>query len=248
MNTSAIWAALRRWWRPSMEESPAKIADDTKITGEAAVRRVLERLARNGVLLTLHSDEGAFDQVARLTGCSPQGVTLQLQPGEDKGLDSVPLALNATACTELGVLLFSLHKLELDAEGLLHAPWPQQLVQVQSRRHFRVTGLNGQHFHAELVLPEEGRVPRLRNLSEEGLAFDKAGPGVPYGTLIHNATLKLDGARIEVPVMQVMYCREFGDYCAVGAHFEIVVADEARLLRRWIAAAQAAMLMAHTAK
>ena len=248
MNSSAVWEALCRLWQPSTEKNPSKTSDDTRIAGEAAVRRVLERLLRDGVLLNLQSDDAVFDHVVRVASGSPEGISLQALPGEEISPASVPLAANATACTELGVLLFSLNGLSLDMEGLLHAAWPKQIIHVQSRRHFRVTGLNGQRFHADLLLPEQGRVPRLRNLSEEGVAFDKAGPGVSYGTLIHNAKLELDGVELDVPVMQVMYCREFGDYCAIGAHFEVVVADEARLLRRWIAAAQAAMLTAHTGK
>jgi hypothetical protein len=85
---------------------------------------------------------------------------------------------------------------------------------------------------------------RVRNLSEEGVAFEAPGPGVPYNTLFHDAALQLDGKSIKVPVLQVMYCRAYGEHCTVGAHFEIVVADEARHLRRWIAAAQSAMLAA----
>jgi hypothetical protein len=241
MTSSAVWTALSRLLKPS-RKAPVRAVDDTKITGDLAVRRTLERLERAGTVMSLQSDDGTFDHVGKLLSVNASEVRLQLLPREGHVLDKMPAGVNVTASTDMGVLLFALHGAALEAAGLVLAPPPLQIVQVQSRRHFRVTGLNGPNFRAELVLPGIGKAQRLRNLSEEGVAFEAPVPGVPYGTLIHDAVLQLDGEPIQVPALQVMYCRDYGGYCAVGAHFEIVVADDVRLLRRWIAGAQSAML------
>lgn len=222
---------------------PAAGADEGHITGDTAIRRIFERLARANTLMSLRGDDGDFDALAKLLSAGHAGLTLQLHARDGVLPDALPSFVKATLCCDMGVLLFALSGARLDRHsGAVHVPYPREIEQVQSRRHFRVTALNGSRYRAELLLPELGRVPRVRNLSEEGVAFEAPPPAVPKGTLFHNVVLELDGEPLDVPVLQVVHCRDYGDYCTVGAHFEIVVADEARQLRRWIAAAQSGML------
>ncbi|MDZ5460975.1 PilZ domain-containing protein [Azohydromonas lata] len=244
MNTNTVWTALRRLWQPS-SLAPAGIAvDDAHITGDTPIRRIFERLSRANTLMSLRSEDGDFDALAKLLSAGRTGLTLQLHAREGVPVDAIPPVLKATLCCDMGVLLFALSGARLDRHsGAVHVPYPRDIEQVQSRRHFRVTALNGSQYRAELLLPGLGRVPRVRNLSEEGVSFEaNNAPALAQGTLFHNVILELDGEPLEVPVLQVVHCRDYGDYCTVGAHFEIVVADEARQLRRWIAAAQSGML------
>lgn len=251
MNTSAVWTALRRLWEPA-RAVPVRTVDETTIRGEAAVQRALQRLARAGGTVSLQSEDAAFDHGARLLGEVENGLALRLLQGDVPWPREMPETLNVTACSEQGVLMFALNPVAYRGQGRLRAPLPAQLILVQSRRHFRVSGLNGHQFHARLVLPDDGRedrdnrVLRLRNLSEEGVAFEMVGPGVPSGEIYRDVSLRLDGMVIVVPEMKVVYCRMHGEQqWTVGAHFERIGAEESRFLRRWIAAAQASMASAH---
>lgn len=242
MNTSAVWTALRRLWQPP-SLAPAESPDEARITGDATIRRIFERLSRSNTLMSLRADEGDFDALAKLLSAGRAGLTVQLHARDGMPVNAMPPVVKATLCCDMGVLLFSLSGARLDRHsGAVHLAYPLDIEQVQSRRHFRVTALNGSKFRAELLLPGLGRVPRVRNLSEEGVAFEANPPALPQGTLFHNVILELDGEPLDVPVLQVVHCRDYGDYCTIGARFESVVADEARLLRRWIAAAQSEML------
>lgn len=240
MNTSAVWAALRRLWEPA-PQVPVGMVDEDTIQGEAAVRRTLQRLAHAGSVVSLQDEEGAFDHPARLVGDQEDGVTLQLPASESAALRTMPPLLHATACSDTGVLLFSLVDVVQHGQRL-RAPLPAQILHVQSRRHFRVSGLNGPSYRAALELPQLSQAPRLRNLSEEGVAFELAGPGVGAGTVFHDALLRLDNEAIAVPVLKVVYSRMHGEQqCTLGAHFDRIDAEQARRLRRWIAAAQASL-------
>jgi hypothetical protein len=241
MSTNAVLTTLFRLWQPP--NVPARMVDDSKITSEIAIRRIFERLARSTTLMSLRSDNGDFDGLAKLLSTGHAGLTLQLQARNGALPDCMPPVVHATLCCDMGVLLFALAGARLDRHSAaVHAPYPQQIEQVQARRHYRVTALNGTKFRAELLVPGLGKVPRVRNLSEEGVSFEASAPGLPHGTLFHNVVLELDGEPIDVPVLQVVHCRDYGDHCTIGAHFEIVKADEARQLRRWIVAAQSGML------
>lgn len=245
MNTRAVWDAVRRLWEPP-PEVPVRTVNETVIRGEASLQRTLQRLSRASGVLSLQSEDGAFDRAARLVEVSEAGLALQLQAVDGAAPGEVPGTLNVTACAEQGVLLFSVHEVVHRGQDRLQALLPQQIIQVQSRRHYRVTGLNGPRLRAELLLPGELRVLRLRNLSEEGVAYEMSGMGVPSGTVYADVRLRLDDKAISVPAMTVIYCRMHRELqCTVGAHFEGIGAEEARLLRRWIAAAQAAMASAY---
>jgi hypothetical protein len=76
----------------------------------------------------------------------------------------------------------------------------------------------------------------------DGVAFELAGRGVGAGTVLRDALLRLDGVDVAVPELKVVYSRMHGEQqCTLGAHFERIGAEEARLLRRWIAAVQASL-------
>lgn len=241
MNTNDVWAALRRLWAPP-PQAPVDVVEEDTIRGEAQVRRALQRLARGGCVLSLQDEAGAFDHPAKLVGDQEDGMALLLPAGADDVPGPMPALLHATACSDKGVLLFSLEEVTRHGRRL-QAPLPREIVQVQARRHFRVTGLGGQHGHAVLELPEMGKVPRLRNLSEEGVAFELEQCCLPAGTVVRNAVLRLDDMKIAVPALKVVYCRTHSpQQCTVGAHFEQLDAEAARQLRRWIAAAQAVLM------
>jgi hypothetical protein len=75
------------------------------------------------------------------------------------------------------------------------------------------------------------------------VAFELEDCRLSAGTVVQNALLRLDGVALTVPALKVMYCRTHSAHqCTVGAQFEPLGADEERLLRRWIAAAQAALV------
>jgi hypothetical protein len=240
MNTSEVWAALRRLWEPA-PPAPVGVVDEEPIRSEASVRRTLQRLARAGSVVSLQDEEGTFDHPAKLVGDQEAGVTLLLPAGEDQAPDVLPPLLHATACSDKGVLLFSL--VDVVQHGRrLQAPLPPEILHVQSRRHFRVSAVRGPRYHAALALPQVGQVASLRNLSEEGVAFELDGCGVGAGTVFRDALLRLDGVDIAVPELKVVYSRMHGErQCTVGAHFERIGAEEARQLRRWIAAVQASL-------
>jgi hypothetical protein len=240
MNTMEVWAALRRLWEPAPAAPEGEVEED-KNRDEVLVRRTLQRLARAGSVVSLQDEEGAFDHPAKLLDAQENGVTLLLPVGAGQAPDAMPLRLHATTSSDKGVLLFSL--VDVVQHGRqLHAPLPQAIVQVQSRRHFRVSAINGPRYRAELVLPQMGKVLRLRNLSEEGVGFVFEGSGVGAGTVLHDAVLRLDGVNITVPVLKIMYSRMHSkQQWTLGGHFQRIGAEEARLLRRWIAAVQASL-------
>ena len=124
--------------------------------------------------------------------------------------------------------------------GVLHADWPEQLIQVQSRRHFRLGGLGGRHRRAWLRWTAQGTRLPVRDLSEEGVCLELAGPDLPGPLPLGAAALLLDDEVIDVPSLETVHCMAArnGRPATVGARLLGMRDEQVRALRRWMAVVQ----------
>jgi hypothetical protein len=248
MKRARAWTSL---WAPRLVQ-PTDVADKMVIREPMGIRRLVGDLTRSGRLLSLQTPDGVVARSGTLQVDAAGHLHLILQPDQDGFFDASPVVVNVTASAETGLLLLTLACFTQQAPGRLRCDWPHQLIQVQSRRHFRVKVLAGTKHRATLALPGVERAVRLQDLSEEGVGFLLDGAGVPLGTRYARATLTLGRESITVPCVQVVHSRERAGevHGAVGAQLMDLAAADTRRLRRWIAMVQAEMVwsvpLAHT--
>ena len=237
MKRDRAWMSL---WAPRPVQ-PVDAADEMVIREPARIRRLLGELSHTRKLLSLQTPEGDLARSGLLHVDAEGRLQLIVQPQQVSLFDASPVQVNVTASAEAGLLLFTLGPFTARAPGRLSCNWPQQLIQVQSRRHFRIKVLAGKKHRATLALPGVERALRLQDLSEEGVGFLLDGAGEPLGTCYAGATLTLDKASLTVPWVQLVHCRTLSGEtpCPVGAQLMNLAAEDTRRLRRWIATVQA---------
>ena len=242
MKTVEAWSLLKAFWAPRHIQ-PIEPAEEMVITDALSIRRLIGDLTRTGKLLSLQTSDGAPACAGKLQSDAAGRLLLFVQPQEGGSPGIPPMRVNVTASAESSMLLFTLGPLTQKAAGRLSCAWPQQLVQMQSRRHFRVCGLTGAKHRATLELPGTSSALPLRDLSEEGVGFVLGSCSESGDNRYANAKLTLDEERISVPWVQVVHrrARQQGSQCAVGAQLISLAVEDTRRLRRWIATAQAAM-------
>lgn len=254
MTRASAWAS---WWARTtqpvnvppasvkpVDAPPGDPADEMVISEPLRIRQLIGELTRTGRLLSLQTPDGVVARSRTLQTDAAGRLTLRLLPPDSGRLfDAAPASVNVTASAETGLLLFTLGPLTPQAPGCLSCDWPQQLIQVQSRRHFRARVLTGSQHRATLSLPGAPSALRLQDLSEAGVGLVLDGAGVAPGSRYAGATLSLGREAITVPWVQVVQCRPCAgeDRWAVGAQLMGLAAEDTRRLRRFMATAQAAM-------
>lgn len=222
-------------------EQAASPRDDMVIQSPQAVRRCLNGLTESQRRVVLQGPDGEAAGTARMCSTSAHGLLLTLDQG-DLAITPMP-SLNATVSGRNGLLLFTLRSPCRQPGGLLHSTWPDTIIQVQSRRHFRVS-----HRLDKVWLEWPGRQTRwhLEDISEEGLGLWLE----PGNTLPDNGDqpvlLHLDTLRLPVPALhQVHSAIGNGLRRRVGLRMVGMSGEHLRELRRWLAVHQAAGLARH---
>lgn len=238
MKRAIAWNA---WWA-ARPVQPVALADEMVISEPARIQRLVGELTRTGRLLSLQTPDGAVACSRTLQIDAAGRLALRLiEPNPGVPVDAAPTLVNVTASAEVGLLLFTLGPLVREASGRLSCNWPQRLIQMQSRRHFRSKALAGSRHKATLELSGVPGALRLQDVSEEGVGFLLEGAGVAPGSRCAGARLILDREAITVPWVQVVHCRAVNGqaHSVVGAQLLDLAAEDTRRLRRWIAMVQA---------
>jgi hypothetical protein len=241
-----------RWWLnllrsatvPRHAVAPGGTSDDMVIQDSLQIRRCLNTLSSTQGTVALQRPDGRHVGSGLLRIHGVHGVVVVVLSAELDLSTDAPTSLNATASGERGLLFFTLTELSPLATGLLQAPWPDTLIQVQSRRHFRVGGhMNG----VSMTLPGAAVRLRLRDLSEEGVGLWLDHHDWPHGHSQQPAQLHLGELTLPVPVLQRVHGGPgvwAGAGRPVGARLVGMAEEHVRQLRCWLAAWQAASLRA----
>lgn len=239
---NSLWlVGLVRWLAaPIHVTAPDGAGDDMVIQDALQIRRRLNGLTRSQAKVALQVPDGQHFGTGQLRTSGGQGVEVVAQVGEFGLPIEAPASLNAVASGEGGLLFFTLHGLTLLDNGLLRAAWPDTLIQVQSRRHVRVSGrMDG----LSMTLPgAQTRVP-LRDLSEDGvgLLLDHNDWPIPSGP--HPAQLHLGDLTLPVPTLQPVHGGPgvwAGSGRPAGARLVGMADEHVQQLRGWLSARQAA--------
>lgn len=243
MKAPAAWLRLVGAWglHHVVPPTPAAAIEDIVITQALQIRRTLAEVARLQRPVALQAADGHFLASAELDVGGSHDLLLRLNHPALPPDTPLQWPLNAAASGPRGMAMFTLRSGELGAHGVLQARWPEQVIQVQSRRHFRLAGLGGTRRRAWLRRPGSGMRLPLRDLSEEGVGAELASQDWLWPDNPGPADLHLDDGVIPVPVLQVVHSRagRAGNAGAFGARLLGIQAEHLRTLRRWIAAAQA---------
>jgi hypothetical protein len=221
------------------EQSPGP-RDDMVIQAPHAVRRCLDGLMGSQFSVVLQGLDGEAAGTARMRSTGSQGLLLALDQGE---LSITPMpSLNATISGNRGLLLFTLRSPSCQPSGLLQAPWPDTIIQVQSRRHFRVSHRLDK---AWLGWPGAQTHWRVHDISEEGLGIWLEPGGALPDHSDQPALLHLDDMSLPVPALHPVHgstSERLGVRRRVGLRMVGINGEHLRQLRRWLAAHQAAGL------
>jgi hypothetical protein len=245
MRPGSLWWQLRSAWQPRLV-IPKSPADEMVLSTPIKVQGLLKELVRLRRPVALQAADGRFVASGPLQIDSVRGISIQLgsEVSTEQGAQW-PWPLNATASSPNGLMLFTLAKGELGPGGLIRAPWPTQLIQMQSRRHFRLAALGGVKRRVWLRL-ESGH-PRLavRDVSEEGLCVEVSGDFWASPGTVFAAELELGDDRLPIPAVEVVHARSrnTGEPAWLGARFLHMGEEQLRALRRWLVAAQASSLL-----
>ena len=224
---------------PKHVVSPDGGADDEVIRDALQVWRALAALSRNRAVLTLQSPDGLHLGAAVLRTPDVRSVTLEWQTGEPGLSREMHSSLNAIASGERGLLFFTLHQLVPLANGLLQAGRPDTLIQMQSRRHFRISVRTDGLF---LTQPGVPRRSHLRDISEEGVGLLLGAGDWPTEGMLRSAVLHLGELTLPVPTLQWVHCSSTvgaGSGQSAGARLGGMSPEHVRQLRCWLAARQA---------
>jgi len=241
---SGRWLASLLGWlaTPSHFVSPECGREDGVIQDALHIHRALHALSRHQTRLTLQAPDGRHVGTAVLRTAATGEVVLAWQAGESGPRGDMPSSLNAVASGQRGLLFFTLRDVTPLAAGLLQSRWPDTLIQVQSRRHFRVQERMNGIFLTLAGAP--GRV-RLRDLSEEGVGVTLEHGETTPGSNPQVALLHLGDLTLPVPALQWVGSgprRGAGSGRSAGARLGGMSAEHVRQLRCWLAARQAASL------
>jgi hypothetical protein len=240
MKHQGLWSGLQGLWQPHHVVPPSP-ADELVVTNALQVRRTLGELARLQTPVALQAADGRFMGGGVLDIDGALGVRVHVRSLEGGPFETVPWPVNATASGSRGLVLFTLHPRAPGTPRLLFADWPEQLIHLQSRRHFRLTAPGGKRRRAWLSRPGAAANVPVHDLSEEGVGVEVAAHGWPAGGYSGQALLHLDEEVIPVPLLEVVHSRPraAGHLGIVGARMLGMGEEQLRVLRRWIAAVQA---------
>lgn len=227
---------------PKHVVSPDGGAGDEVVRDALQIRRALTALARNRTVVTLQSPDGLHLGAAVLRTPDVLAVKLDWQSDQPGRPGEMPPSLNVIASGERGLLFFTLHGLMPLAVGLLQANWPETVIQMQSRRHFRVGVRMDGLF---ITQPGVARRSALRDISEEGVGLLLDPDDWPTESAHRTAVLHLGELTLPVPVLQWVHSGSSsgaGSGRSAGARLGGMSQEHVRQLRCWLAARQAASL------
>jgi hypothetical protein len=213
-------------------------ADDGVVRDALQIGRALTELSRHRVLLTLQSPDGRHFGTAVLRSTGVLGLALDWRAENLERSGGLPQSLGAMASGDRGLLFFTLHGLLARAGAQLQARWPDTLIQVQSRRHYRVgCRMDGPY----ITQPGTPFRHLVRDISEEGIGLQVEPSAWPHARTHQSAMLQLGDLMLPVPALQwVHHGSDAGAGRSAGARLGGMASEHVRQLRRWLAARQAA--------
>ena len=235
-----LWGLLRHSSAPNHVVPPDGAADEGVVQDARQIRRALTALSRHRVLLTLQSPDGRHFGTAVLGTTGTQDLVLDWRAGNRDPSGGLPPSLSAMASGDRGLLFFTLHGLAARAGAQLQARWPDTLIQVQSRRHYRVgCRMDG------LFITQPGTPFRhlVCDISEEGVGLLLEPSAWPHSRMNQSAMLQLGNLMLPVPALQWVHHglgAGAGAGRSAGARLGGMAPEHVRQLRRWLAARQAA--------
>ena len=235
------WARLHRLWQPRHVVAPTP-AEELLVTSPLQIRHTLGELARLQNPVALQAADGQFMSGGVLAVEGALGVVVSLRQAEAQQAGAGRWPVNVTTSGVRGLVLFTLRPRAPEEAGLLRAAWPEQLIHVQSRRHFRLTALSGRRRRAWLSRPAAADRLPVHDLSEEGVGVEVPANHWPQCSQPGQALLHLDDELLPVPLLEVVHTRAAakGGLGIVGARMLGLGEEQLRVLRRWIASMQAA--------
>jgi hypothetical protein len=125
---------------------------------------------------------------------------------------------------------------------LWRAPFPKELLCVQSRAYRRVHVPSSMGHQARLAAPGVFQDARVLDLAEEGAGLQVAEPGVEQA-MSKGGILTLDGLELRVPNIRVVHQLQRGDgQTRLGVALHGMLEADRRALRRWLNAAEVTSL------
>lgn len=207
------------------------------------VRRTLNELAARRAPLTLHAGDGTFIGTAELLGLGVKHIALDLHTTLQDVLADYPPPWSATCTSQHGMVQFMVPGPALRQGDHLQLPWPLSLSHQTTRRHGRLQVTAALHGKVEIVRPADGGRWAVDNLSEEGAGLLLQGHHGPDSGHMMPVDLMLDGERLPVAQMQLVYRASAGASSPgkrlAGFRLLGMTATHQASLREWLAAAAA---------
>lgn len=240
---------LNRFWQGVQSmlcESPVACAApaplplcDLAVTEAERVLELLRLLESDRGALSLQSNEGHGFGRAQVFAVTKSQVTLRCGMAQGQVAER---CVNVVGSSSRGAVMFTLRLVPTSLGDLWRAPLPDEVLCVQSRQHRRVEVVRSLGHEAKLLTAQPGVVRQVLDLSESGAALDLIGP--PQSLLTQGeAVLVLDGMRIQVPRLEVVHSRALANgHVRTGVRLADLPSEEARQLRRWLNAAETALL------
>ncbi|MDC8772972.1 PilZ domain-containing protein [Roseateles albus] len=259
MKLSNTIRCLRQLWQSQQDSSPPIPAEELLLRDGGQIRQLLNGLARSRRGVVLQAPDGSLMATGDLQTYGEQGLAVRihedcLMSPSGQTRDS-PLScalagrgmVNISAASESGVLMFSLHGARLLGNWLVAAQLPTELIRMQSRRHFRLSGRAGQLQNASISWPGSPRPLALQDLSEEGAGLVLMAREWKGASQLKQVTLVLGQDALPVPLLQVVHERPLlasaAPYSTIGARLIGIKPEHIRSLRRWLIATQAEMCL-----
>ena len=232
-----LWQQLGRLLSPQTVTTHLDLEfDDLIVSQPPKIERLMKDLAQDPRAVDAYSTNGIFIGKAKLRWTQQHGLAFQwIQPSRSLPAPEIP-CVNVRGLTSRGAVLFTLRLMERAASICQIVSLPREMIWVQSREHYRLSGFHGPRHHAALHLkPEYPAIP-LHDLSEQGLGLRLGQPSVITDTRIEGSCeLEIDGLRLPLPHLEVMHCNPVSNQLwRVGVRFSGLSATESRKLRHWI--------------
>ena len=210
--------------------------DDLIVSQPPRIERLIQDLAQDPRAVEAYGTNGMFIGKAKLRWTPQQELTFQwLLPPGGSPTPQVP-HVNIRGLTSRGAVLFTLHLMGQSVSICQRVSLPSEIIWIQSREHYRLSGFSGPRHHAVLHLGTDYPAIPLHDLSEQGLGLRLAQPSLTTDTrFAATCQLEIDGLSLPLPHLQVMHCDPVaGQRWRIGARFSGLSAAESRQLRHWI--------------
>jgi len=159
--------------------------DDLIVRQPSKIVRLMQDLAQDPRAVEAYGTNGMFIGKAKLRWTPRQELAFQwLQSSVSSPAPQVPHVphVNIRGLTSRGAVLFTLRLMEEMASICQRVSLPSEMIWVQSREHYRLTGFQGSRHHAVLHLSDDFPAMPLHDLSEQGLGLRLAQPSLTPDT------------------------------------------------------------------